>query len=115
MSAAGPIGAGAPLPGIGPARGAPRAKGQDPQQAAVAEAARQFEGLLISNLLKTAFESQGGSLFGNGPGSDVMDGMMETFLSEHITRAGGLGLAPVLERSLGQAGAAPAAPTGGDQ
>jgi flagellar protein FlgJ len=75
-------------------------KAEDP---ALREAARQFEGLFVSKLLQQALggDREGGGLCGQGPGADVYQGMLETFLSEHLSRGGGLGLADSLVRDLG--------------
>lgn len=89
-----------PLQGVPPLEPGPPAR-PPAARGDVAEAARQFEGLLIANLLKTGLGGEGGGLFGQGPGAEVMDGMLETFLSEHIARAGGLGISGALTRALG--------------
>jgi flagellar protein FlgJ len=88
--------AAAPAPDAAPAR-----PGADP---ALREAARRFEGLFVTKLLQSALggESTGGGLFGQGPGSDVYQGLLETFLSDHLSRGGGLGLAESLARTLGE-------------
>jgi Rod binding domain-containing protein len=68
------------------------------------EVAQKFEGLILSQLLKQGLgggESGEGGLFGNGAEAGVYQGFVETFLAEHLSRSGGLGLARVLERSLG--------------
>jgi Rod binding domain-containing protein len=65
------------------------------------EVAQKFEGLIISSLLKSALggeESKG--LFGEGPGADVYQGFFETYMADHLARAGGLGLSSILERSF---------------
>jgi flagellar protein FlgJ len=41
-----------------------------------------------------------GTLFGNDPG-DVFGGMFDLFMGKHMAKAGGIGLAKVLERHLG--------------
>lgn len=72
-------------------------------KSAAAEAARRFEGLMISTLLKQSLGGGplgDGGVFGNGPGSDVYQGFLETYLADHLAKAGGLGLARTLERSL---------------
>lgn len=99
MSPLGATPAAAPAPGAAPARPA-----VDP---ALREAARRFEGLFVTKLLQSALGGEassgatGGGLFGQGPGADVYQGLLETFLSDHLSRGGGLGLADSLARTLG--------------
>jgi len=93
-----------PLGAVGPSPAPQQARpATDP---ALHEAARRFEGLFVSKLLESALggESTGGGLFGQGPGADVYQGLLETFLSDHLSRGGGLGLASSLERTLGGEG-----------
>lgn len=68
--------------------------------AAAHEAAVQFEGLILSELLKTSFSGEG-SPFGEGAGSQVYQGFLETYLAQHLADSGGLGLADQLAASLG--------------
>ncbi|MCA8922027.1 MAG: rod-binding protein [Planctomycetes bacterium] len=66
-----------------------------------AVAAEKFEGLMLTNLLKSAFGESSESMFGSGPGAHIYRGFMETYLADHLARAGGLGLQDTLTRALG--------------
>lgn len=66
-----------------------------------ADAARQFEAVFASLLLKTMRESMSGDGLIPGDGGDVLGGLFDQFLGEHISQHGGLGLAASLQRSLG--------------
>jgi Rod binding domain-containing protein len=68
---------------------------------AAKDAAERFEALFISILLAQAFgEESGSGLFGNGGGAHIYEGLFETYLAEHISRRGGLGLARAIERTF---------------
>jgi flagellar protein FlgJ len=70
-------------------------------KSAVPELARQFEGVLLAQMVKEMRQTlEPGTLFGNDPG-DVMGGLFDMFLGKHLTRSGGIGLAKFLERYLG--------------
>lgn len=67
----------------------------------VEEAAKQFEGLLLTQLLKEMRQTlQPGGMFA-GDAGDVQGGLFDLFLSQHLTQAGGFGLAEMLKRQLG--------------
>ncbi|MEZ6185759.1 MAG: rod-binding protein [Planctomycetota bacterium] len=82
----------------------PRPADADPAAARLKDAqqaAEKFEGLMLTNLLKSAFGESSESMFGSGPGAHVYRGFMETYLAEHLASAGGLGLQDTLTRALG--------------
>jgi Rod binding domain-containing protein len=86
----------APIPGLAPA-GAPAApaapSAPDP---AIREAAESFEGvfmsILVEEMMKGTQVAQGNPLY---------SGLMTEKLGDQLARAGGIGLADVLERQLG--------------
>lgn len=60
----------------------------------------QFESLFLSLLLKEMRQSlEPGSLFGEDKG-DVLGGLFDTYLGEHLAQRGGLGIADVVNRQL---------------
>ena len=78
----------------------------EPQSAApqnIRDAARQFEALLISQLLRAAREN-GGSGGWLGTGEDRSTESMAEFSEQHVaellSRSGGLGLARLIESGL---------------
>jgi flagellar protein FlgJ len=72
----------------------------------IREAATQFESLMIGQVLKTVHEDEGGWL---GTGEDQTAssamGMADDFLAQSISKGGGLGLAKMIARQLGDANA----------
>ena len=68
------------------------------------KAAQQFESLLISEMLKTAHASGDDGWLGSGDsaGSDSATQMAESQLAEALSSGKGLGLASVIERSMGR-------------
>lgn len=76
------------------------------------EAAKQFEALLVRQLWQIMRKTAGDAMAGgSGPGSGMYGHMMDEAMASHLTEAGGLGLAPQLERAFGvrpQAEAPPA-------
>lgn len=90
-----------------------------------AATAREFEATFLSLLLKEmrhTLDPDGGGLFAGDTG-DVQGGLFDLFLSKHLADAGGIGLAPAIERQLRNttnarpvpppAGASPTGPTPG--
>lgn len=72
------------------------------------DAARQFEALLISQMLRTIRESGGGWLgTGEDAASESATGMAEEQFAQALTAQGGLGLARITVQGLGTAAAAP--------
>jgi flagellar protein FlgJ len=70
-------------------------------KAALPALGRQFEALFLAQLVKEmrqTLESDG--LFGKD-GGDVMGGLFDLYLGQHLAGGGGLGLAPMLQRQLG--------------
>jgi Rod binding domain-containing protein len=79
------------------------------------EAARAVEGVFVSMLISEMKKtSEGGGFFGDGPGSDVFEGMFDRLMGEEIARQGGFGLAGIVEATVkarsGERQAQPAAP-----
>jgi flagellar protein FlgJ len=78
----------------------PKAKQTDPKK--LKETAQQFEALLISQMLKTARESNPGGLGGetdDKSGDSMMD-MAEQQLSQILAAGGGLGLAKLVIQGI---------------
>jgi Rod binding domain-containing protein len=70
------------------------------------DAARQFESLLIGEMLKSAHESDSDGWLGSGSdsGSESAMAMAQTQFAQAIAKQGGFGLAKTIERSVaGQA------------
>jgi Rod binding domain-containing protein len=68
----------------------------------LADAARQFESLLIGEMLKSARESDSDGWLGSGSdsGSQSAMGLAETQFAQAISSQGGFGLAKTIERSV---------------
>lgn len=73
--------------------GSPEAEG-----AKRAEAARQFEGLLLTELMKVMRKSA--PMLEGGQGKLYMQ-MFDSAIAEQLSKSGGVGLSPIIERSLG--------------
>ncbi|HBP23386.1 MAG TPA: hypothetical protein DEA08_37115 [Planctomycetes bacterium] len=86
-----------PISGGGPLEAAPGAGAKPRSQAA--EAAKKFEGLLLSQLLKSAFSGEA-SPFKGSPGAGVYEGFLETYLAEHLAEQGGFGFADQIAAQL---------------
>jgi Rod binding domain-containing protein len=74
---------------------APRDAGQQRQAAA---AARQFEGVLLQQVLRVLWKTAPGI---SGPQGDMYRGMFEGAFADHLAQGGGIGLAPMLEKAMG--------------
>ncbi len=77
------------------------------------EAAKQFEALLVRQLWQIMRKSAGDAMAGgSGPGAGMYGHMMDEAMASHLVEAGGLGLAPQLERAFGVSsdGDVPASP-----
>jgi len=78
------------------------------RQPEAAQAAEQFEGILIQQLWKTMRQTVQGGLLGDSPGSGTYLGMIDEAVAGQIARDGGIGLRDTLMSAFGaQAGAAP--------
>jgi flagellar protein FlgJ len=68
----------------------------------VKEATQGFEALFLTTLLEQVTRGSGeeGGLVGNGPGSEVLRGLVEQTLAEQISRSGGIGLAERLVKEF---------------
>lgn len=65
------------------------------------DAAKEFEALLIGNLLASAFSAEESGLGGADSGADTMLSFGRDHLARVISQAGGLGLSRQLEIGLG--------------
>jgi Rod binding domain-containing protein len=64
-------------------------------------ASQQFEAVFVTSMLREALKNDGeGGLLGNGPGSGVLQGILEDTLAEKISSAGQLGLGERMFESL---------------
>ena len=64
------------------------------------QAAREFEGLLTSMLLKQMRQTVSGEGLFPGDSSDTYGGMFDMYLGDFIARSGGVGLADQIESTL---------------
>lgn len=77
----------------------------DPQ--AQEEVCKQFEGVFASMLVKEMRKSlDPETMFGSDPG-DVMGGMFDFFMGQHLAATGRLGLAQSLRKQLFRTGSVP--------
>jgi Rod binding domain-containing protein len=82
--------------------------------AKLATAARQFEALMIGQILKSSHGSDGGGWLGAGDDDDTSATavqMAEEYLGQAIANGGGLGIAAMVIKGVGQNTAK--GPTGG--
>lgn len=63
-------------------------------------AAREFEAVFTSLLLKQMRQSLSGESLIPSDNGDVVGGMFDLYLGQHISAAGGLGLTEMLQRSM---------------
>jgi Rod binding domain-containing protein len=70
------------------------------REAAKADAAANFESLLIAMLLKEMRQTTDGEGLFGGEASDTYGGLFDLYLSQHLAGAGGLGLNPLVSSSL---------------
>ena len=89
------------------AAGAPGMAGSPPDQvgesqmAAVRETAREFEAMLLSELLAPMFDGlETGGPFGGGQAEETWRGLMIEQYGAEIARSGGIGIADQLVREL---------------
>lgn len=80
-----------------------------PNQAA-AKVARQFEGLLLQQMLKAMRDSVEAGGLSDDEGAKTALGLFDNQLAQNLAQAGGIGLAAAIERQILSAGA-PAAAT----
>ncbi len=66
----------------------------------VQEAARQFESLLLGQILRSVREADGGWLGGGDAAGDCATGFAEEQLANALSQAGGLGLARLIAAGL---------------
>jgi len=87
------------LAGLAPAAAPSSAPEPKPRNAA--EAAKQFEALMIGQMLRTAHESSSGSLDGgNAASSDTMYDVAAQQFAQVLAANGGLGLAKMILKGL---------------
>jgi len=68
--------------------------------AANAKVASEFEGMLVSILLKQMRQTIGGDGLFAGENSDTYGGLFDLYMSDHISQSGGLGIASIIETYL---------------
>lgn len=66
------------------------------------EVARSFEQIFIQQLVKEMSSSLDKGFFGDTEGSQVYQGLFETFLAQKMTDNGGIGLASMVEKAIQQ-------------
>ena len=68
------------------------------------EAGKAFESMFASILLKQMRQTLGSDhgLFGHDPG-DILGGLFDHFMSQHMAQNGGLGIAAVIEKHFAKA------------
>lgn len=83
---------------------------QGSRSAKLHKAARDFEALMIGEMLKSTREAGSGGWLGSGddPGNDSAMGLAESQLAQAIANGGGLGLARLIEKQLGHTSPSPA-------
>jgi flagellar protein FlgJ len=68
----------------------------------LAQAAKDFESVMVSELLKQMRQTlEPGGFFGQDAG-DVHGGLFDHFLGKHLVESGGFGLARMLVEQMGQ-------------
>lgn len=80
----------------GEAKGAPLA-------ARARDAATKFEAIFVQQMvaaMRSSADGIGGGMFGADPGADTYSAWFDTCMSENITRGGGIGLAPMIEKNI---------------
>lgn len=68
-----------------------------------AEVAQRFEAIFVQQFvtsMRTSTDSLGDGMFGKESGNDTYAAWFDQFMSEHIVRNGGLGLARVIEKDI---------------
>ncbi len=66
------------------------------------EAAKRFEGLLASMLVKELRQTLPEGFFGDGAGADIYAGWLDTHLSEALVESDALGIAGMVKAELGR-------------
>jgi peptidoglycan hydrolase FlgJ len=76
------------------------ASGDSPQK--IRDAASQFEGLLVGEMLKSMHEDGEGGWLGTGDDQTAASAMQlaDEYLAQSISKNGGLGLAKMIDRQL---------------
>lgn len=64
------------------------------------DVARQFEAVFVSMMLKEMRQSLSGDGLIPTDNGDIVGGLFDQFLGQHISEKGGLGLAASLEKSM---------------
>jgi Rod binding domain-containing protein len=89
--------------------------GQVPSKnpAKLAEAATQFEALMITQMMKSARESSGDGWLSDGDetGEDTATGMAEEQFAQALAQSGGLGLAKMVIKTMSDQAGATTSPT----
>ena len=86
-------------PGTDPTQLAGQSNSRDPR--VIDNVATGFESIFSSLLVKSMRESLGqGGLFGEEDRSDVLGGMFDYFMGQHLAPSGGLGIAAMVKKQL---------------
>lgn len=65
-----------------------------------AKVASEFEGMLVSILLKQMRQTIGGDGLFAGEKSDTYGGLFDLYMGDHIAQSGGMGIASIIEAYL---------------
>jgi Rod binding domain-containing protein len=79
------------------------------------EAAKRFEALLASMLVKELRQTLPEGFFGGGAGADIYAGWLDTHLSEALAESDALGIAGMVKAELGRIESAAAAELAGEE
>lgn len=96
VNAAVPMGAMEAMTPISPLQGGNSLSGRSFSDAA--SAAREFESVFVSMMLKTMRQSMSKDMFA-GDDSDTFGGMFDAFMGQHIAENGGIGLAKFFDEA----------------
>jgi len=75
----------------------------DEEKIKLSKAAKDFESLLTTMMMKSMNETTEGGLFGSGEdsyGGDILDGVFESEVSSFISKSRGLGIADMIYRNM---------------
>ena len=89
------------IEGVTPGAGLPSKPAPDSPEK-IADAARQFEGLMVAELLKSARESSQGSFYGTDEDNNSVSAaeFAEQAMAQSLSASGGLGLSKLLIQGL---------------
>ena len=71
------------------------------KRAKIAETAKTFEASFLSVMMQQMFEGvKTSEPFGGGNGEEMFKSMLTDAMSKQVTKAGGIGLAPTIQREM---------------